>query len=63
MLSDVLEVEMKAAYDELWLEVTLDFGISLYLLDYILITVSKMHLKHEKLMSGFHEVIKGAYLV
>lgn len=29
VLSDVLEVEMKAAYDSLWLEVKLPFGISL----------------------------------
>lgn len=35
MLSDVLEAEMKAAYEELWLEVKLCFGLSLF--DYILI--------------------------
>ena len=34
VLSDVLEVEMKAAYEDLWLEVKLCFGISLLVLDY-----------------------------
>lgn len=37
VLSDVLEAEMKAAYEDLWLEVKLCFGVSLYLFDYILI--------------------------
>lgn len=40
MLSDVLEGEMKAAYEDLWLEVLLSFGISHYLSDYDLIIVS-----------------------
>lgn len=43
MLSDVLEAEMKAAYDDLWLEVKLGFGISHYLSDYDLIIVSKSY--------------------
>lgn len=34
VLSDVLEVEMKAAYEDLWLEVKLCFGMSLLVSDY-----------------------------
>lgn len=63
VLSDVLEVEMKAAFEDLWLEVTLAIIISHYPSDYISISVLKMVLKDYQLISGIRERIKGAYLV
>lgn len=44
VLSDVLEVEMKAAFEDIWLDVRLHLEFHLIFLAYI---VTNVHLKHQ----------------
>lgn len=56
VLSDVIEVEMKAAYKELWLEVKLCGNFTS--LDYILTPITRCI--HGNLMSNIEEGIKSS---